>query len=155
MLRDPYSYSRVLSSWNTCCFILMATMLSYLNYIKREHIRFGKKKTSRRWDSPSHANYYFVLHFKNHAVPLKTLPNLKENKNTFRAKICPLSDFLWLEVFWVEFYNQSILRFLIIDDWSLYDFLQLCFSLVGWGFNLYRLTVNISVNAFLLFILIG
>lgn len=44
--------------------------------------------------SPTHANYYFVLHFNNHPIPLKKLPNLKEDKNTFTAKIRPLADFL-------------------------------------------------------------
>lgn len=44
--------------------------------------------------SPAHADYYFVLHFYNHPVLINRLPNLKEDKNTFRAKIRPLADFL-------------------------------------------------------------
>lgn len=68
-----------------------------------ELFRLLKKGTYQIWKkedlqklgfSPSHAEYYFVLHFNNHPVPLKTIPNLKEDKNTFRAKIRPLSDFL-------------------------------------------------------------
>lgn len=78
-------------------------VLLHTNGNDAELFELHKKGTYQIWKkedlekmgfSPSHANYYFVLHFKNHAVPLKTLPNLKENKNTFRAKICPLSDFL-------------------------------------------------------------
>lgn len=44
--------------------------------------------------TPSHADYYYVLHFINRPVPLKNLPILKEDRNTYRAKIRPLSDFL-------------------------------------------------------------
>ena len=44
--------------------------------------------------SPTHADYYFVLHFNNHPVPIKKLPNLKENQNTYCAKIRPVADFL-------------------------------------------------------------
>ena len=44
--------------------------------------------------TPSHADYYYVLHFNNHPVPLKKHPKLKEDKNTFRAKIRPLDAFL-------------------------------------------------------------
>lgn len=44
--------------------------------------------------TPSHADYYYVLHFINRPVPLKNLPILKEDRNTYTAKIRPLSDFL-------------------------------------------------------------
>lgn len=43
---------------------------------------------------PAHADTYIVLHFDNTPIPFKKLPNLKEDKNTFRVKIRPLSDFL-------------------------------------------------------------
>lgn len=44
--------------------------------------------------APSHADYYYVLHFNNQPIPLKKLPRLKEDKNTYRVKIRPLVDFL-------------------------------------------------------------
>ena len=48
--------------------------------------------------SPSHAPYYIVLHFDpKKAIQYKHVPNLKENINTFVAKIRPLSDFVGLK----------------------------------------------------------
>jgi DNA modification methylase len=44
--------------------------------------------------SPSHAQYYIVLHFYTQPIPIKKMPNLKEDKNTFRVKIKPIGDFL-------------------------------------------------------------
>ena len=45
--------------------------------------------------NPQNAPYYVILHFDTlHPIPLKKIPELKENKNTYRAKIKKLSDFL-------------------------------------------------------------
>ena len=47
--------------------------------------------------SPSHASYYIVLHFDStKAIDCKYVPNLRENGNTFVAKVRPLSDFIGL-----------------------------------------------------------
>lgn len=47
---------------------------------------------------PRSANYYVVLHFDPlKTIPCKFNPNLKENKNTFRTKIKPLSDFMGIK----------------------------------------------------------
>ena len=44
--------------------------------------------------SPEHAAYYVVLQFDNqHSLAIKRLPNLKEGKNTYRAKIKKISEF--------------------------------------------------------------
>jgi len=43
---------------------------------------------------PQHAPYYVVLHFDStRPIEVTHYPNLRENKNTYRAKIRPLSDF--------------------------------------------------------------
>jgi site-specific DNA-methyltransferase (adenine-specific) len=45
--------------------------------------------------TPRSAPYYIVLHFDNqHPISLKKCPELKEEKNTYRAKIKKLSDFV-------------------------------------------------------------
>ena len=47
---------------------------------------------------PKSANYYVVLHFDaNKPIAMKKCPDLKEEKNTFRAKIRPLSDFIGIK----------------------------------------------------------
>jgi DNA modification methylase len=47
---------------------------------------------------PSHAPYYIVLHFDGaKPIEFKKQPNLKENLNTYRAKIRPLSDFIGIK----------------------------------------------------------
>lgn len=44
---------------------------------------------------PQNAAYYVVLHFDSiKPIPIKHCPNLKGYKYTFKAKICPLSDFV-------------------------------------------------------------
>ena len=48
--------------------------------------------------SPTHAPYYIVLHFDSKkTIEYKHVPNLKENINTFVAKIRPLSDLVGLK----------------------------------------------------------
>ena len=45
--------------------------------------------------NPQSAPYYVVLHFDNlHPVPMNKVPDLKENKNTYRVKIKKLSEFV-------------------------------------------------------------
>lgn len=47
---------------------------------------------------PSHAPYYIVLRFDNtRPIQIKKMPNLKEYKNTFVAKIKPLSEFIGIK----------------------------------------------------------
>ena len=47
---------------------------------------------------PSHAPYYIVLPFDNKkVVEFKKLPQLRQRINTYRAKICPLSDFIGIK----------------------------------------------------------
>ena len=43
--------------------------------------------------SPENASYYIVLKFDNlHPLSIKEVPNLREGKNTYKAKILKLSD---------------------------------------------------------------
>lgn len=45
--------------------------------------------------NPHSSPYYVVLHFDNsHSIPINNIPNLKEDKNTYRAKIKKLSEFV-------------------------------------------------------------
>lgn len=45
--------------------------------------------------SPHRSPYYLVLHFDNqHSIPMTNVPNLKEDKNTYRVKIKKLSEFV-------------------------------------------------------------
>lgn len=45
--------------------------------------------------NPRSSPYYVVLHFDNtHSIQMNNMPNLKEDKNTYRAKIKKLSEFV-------------------------------------------------------------
>lgn len=45
--------------------------------------------------NPQSASYYIVLHFDNqHSIKMNKIPALKEDKNTYRAKIRKLSEFV-------------------------------------------------------------
>lgn len=45
--------------------------------------------------NPQSSPYYIVLHFDNqHPIPVEKIPELKEDKNTYRAKIKKLSEFV-------------------------------------------------------------
>lgn len=45
--------------------------------------------------NPHTSPYYLVLHFDNsNSIPINNMPNLKEDKNTYRAKIKKLSEFI-------------------------------------------------------------
>lgn len=45
--------------------------------------------------NPHSSPYYVVLHFDNsHSILMNNMPNLKEDKNTYRAKIKELSEFI-------------------------------------------------------------
>lgn len=59
------------------------------------HFQIWTRETLQQYGfAPRSAAYYVVLHFDpTRPIPLKYSPNLRENKNTFRAKIRPLSDF--------------------------------------------------------------
>lgn len=59
------------------------------------HFQIWTKETLQQYGfEPRNASYYVVLHFdESKPVAMKHCPTLCENKNTFRAKIRPLSDF--------------------------------------------------------------
>jgi len=63
------------------------------------HFQIWTRDTLQQYGfEPRNAAYYVVLHFDpTKPVTLKKHPNLKEDKNTFRAKIRPLSDFLGIK----------------------------------------------------------
>jgi site-specific DNA-methyltransferase (adenine-specific) len=60
------------------------------------HFQIWTRETLQQYGfEPRNAAYYVVLHFDpTKPITLKKHPNLKEDKNTFRAKIRPLSDFV-------------------------------------------------------------
>ena len=48
--------------------------------------------------NPEHASYYIVLHFDNaKPIEFKRKVDLKQQLNTYRAKIRPLSDFIGIK----------------------------------------------------------
>lgn len=63
------------------------------------HFQIWTKETLEKYGfKPTHAPYYIVLHFdRTKPIDIKKNPNLKENSNTFVAKIKPLSDFLGIK----------------------------------------------------------
>ena len=63
------------------------------------HFQIWTRETLQQYGfEPRSAVYYVVLHFDpTKPVTLKYHPNLKEVKNTFRAKIRPLSDFMGIK----------------------------------------------------------
>lgn len=63
------------------------------------HFQIWTKETLEKYGfKPTHAPYYIVLHFdRTKRIDIKKIPNLKENSNTFVAKIKPLSDFLGIK----------------------------------------------------------
>ena len=62
----------------------------------KAHFQIWTRETLQQCGfEPRSAAYYVVLHFEPaKPITLKHCPNLKEYKNTFRAKIRPLSDFM-------------------------------------------------------------
>lgn len=63
------------------------------------HFQIWTRETLQQYGfEPRSAAYYVVLHFDpTKPIPLKLHPNLKEDKNTFKAKIRPLSDFMGIK----------------------------------------------------------
>ena len=63
------------------------------------HFQIWTRETLQQYGfEPRTAAYYVVLHFDPmKPISLKYHPNLKEDKNTFRAKIRPLSDFVGIK----------------------------------------------------------
>lgn len=66
-------------------------------------LKKGKEGTYQIWTKetlekigfhPEKAAYYVVLQFDNTPVEFEETPQLKQKKNTYRAKICQLSDFI-------------------------------------------------------------
>lgn len=62
----------------------------------RGHFQIWTRETLQQYGfEPRSAAYYVVLHFAPlKPIPLKRVPILQEDLNTFRAKIKPLSDFI-------------------------------------------------------------
>ncbi len=65
----------------------------------RGHFQIWTRETLQQYGfEPHSANYYVVLHFDaSKPIPMKQCPDLKEDRNTFRAKIRPLSDFMGIK----------------------------------------------------------
>lgn len=63
------------------------------------HFQIWTRETLQQYGfEPRSASYYIVLHFDpSKPIPCKYNPDLKENMNTFRAKIKPLSDFMGIK----------------------------------------------------------
>ena len=63
------------------------------------HFQIWTRETLEQYGfEPRSASYYVVLHFDaSKPIAMKQCPNLKEDKNTFRAKIRPLSDFMGIK----------------------------------------------------------
>lgn len=66
-------------------------------------LRKGKEGTYQIWTKqelegngfkPEKASYYVVLQFENKPVEFEETPQLKQRKNTYRVKICQLSEFI-------------------------------------------------------------
>lgn len=66
-------------------------------------LRKGKEGTYQIWTkqeleengfNPEKADYYVVLQFDNQPVEFEKMPQLKQRMNTYRAKICQLSEFI-------------------------------------------------------------
>lgn len=62
----------------------------------RGHFQIWTRETLQQYGfNPQNAAYYVVLHFDStKRIDIKHCPNLKEHKYTYKAKICPLSDFV-------------------------------------------------------------
>lgn len=65
----------------------------------RGHFQIWTRETLQQYGfEPRSSSYYVVLHFDaNKPIQMKTCPDLKEDKNTFKAKIKPLSDFIGIK----------------------------------------------------------
>jgi site-specific DNA-methyltransferase (adenine-specific) len=65
----------------------------------RGHFQIWTRETLQQYGfEPRSASYYVVLHFEaSKPIAMKQCPDLKEDKNTFRAKIRPLSDFMGIK----------------------------------------------------------
>lgn len=70
------------------------------------HIKKGKEGSFQIWNKetlevhgfhPEHATYYIVIPFDNQPIEINNPIFIKQNKNTYRAKIRPLSDFIGLK----------------------------------------------------------
>ena len=66
-------------------------------------LRKGKEGTYQIWTKeeleehgfiPEKSSYYVVLQFDNKHIEFEETPQLKQRKNTYRVKICQLSDFI-------------------------------------------------------------
>lgn len=69
-------------------------------------LRKGKEGTYQIWKKeeleengfkPEKADYYVVLQFDNKPVEFDETPQLKQRKNTYRVKICQLSEFIGIK----------------------------------------------------------
>ena len=65
----------------------------------RGHFQIWTRETLQLYGfEPRSASYYVILHFDaTKPVAMKSIPDLNEKKNSFRAKIRPLSDFIGIK----------------------------------------------------------
>ena len=65
----------------------------------RGHFQIWTRETLEQYGfEPRNASYYVVLHFDaSKPIQMKKCPDLEEKKNTFRAKIRPLSEFMGIK----------------------------------------------------------
>ena len=56
-----------------------------------------KKLFEENGFKPEKADYYVVLQFDNKPVEFDDTPQLKQRKNTYRVKICQLSEFIGIK----------------------------------------------------------
>lgn len=66
-------------------------------------LKKGKEGTYQIWTKetleengfhPEKSDYYVILQFDNHPIEFYEIPKLKQRKNTYRVKICQLSEFI-------------------------------------------------------------
>ena len=86
-------------SWN----LLQKVIIEKSDDCQLFRLKKGKEGSYQIWTKetleeygfyPEKSAYYVVLQFDNQPVSFSEMPQIKQRKNTFRAKVCPLSDFI-------------------------------------------------------------
>ena len=79
----------------------MRYVLLHTNAANPQLFRLKKEGTFQIWTkenlekygfSPEHSPYYIVLHFDNTPLTMKKIPKLSKGLNTYKPRICPLSE---------------------------------------------------------------
>jgi site-specific DNA-methyltransferase (adenine-specific) len=93
---------RIMSGFERMKYILLHTNGEDYQLFR---LRKGKEGSYQIWTKealeengfhPEKAAYYVVLQFDNKPLEIEEIPQLKQRKNTYRAKICQLSEFMGL-----------------------------------------------------------